>query len=299
MASILEISEINGILRSNQNLQSPMSSIKDFAGKTVFITGATRGIGLAIAKKLGAHGARIVVTGKTTEPHPKLEGTISSAVESLHALGAEAIGIPMDIRDEDQVKNAVESTASHFGGIDILINNASAIDLSDTLSLSMKRYDLMHHINTRGTFMASKYCLPWLLKSPNPHILTLSPPLNVSERWWGQHLAYTLAKYGMSLITRGLAEEFKESGLGANALWPRTTIATAAIRNLLGGEEIIRMSRKPEIMADAAYYILKKNAREYTGQFLIDDEVLMQEGILDLSEYAVTPGSELMPDIFL
>lgn len=276
-----------------------MSSPKDFDGKTIFITGATRGIGLAIAKKLGTHGARIVVTGKTTEPHPRLEGTISSAVESLHTLGADAIGIPMDIREEDQVKNAVESAASHFGGIDILINNASAIDLSDTLSLSMKRYDLMHQINTRGTFMASKYCLPWLLKSPNPHILTLSPPLNVSERWWGQHLAYTLAKYGMSLITRGLAEEFKEAGLGANALWPRTTIATAAIRNLLGGEEIIRMSRKPEIMADAAYHILKRNAREWSGHFFIDDEVLMSEGILDLSGYSVTPGSELMPDIFL
>ncbi len=270
-----------------------------FQGKTVFISGSTRGIGLAIAVRLAKEGANIVITGKTIDPHPALEGTLKTAVAEIEVLGANVIGIPMDIRHEDQVSNAVAQAAQHFGGIDILVNNASAIDLSDTRSLTMKRFDLMQQINTRGTFMVSKFAIPWLLKSDNPHILTLSPPLQMDDRWWGQHVAYTLSKYSMSLITRGLAEEFKEEGLACNALWPKTTIATAAIRNLLGGEQIIRLSRKPEIVADAAFYILQKKASLTTGQFFIDEDVLREKGITDFNHYAVVPGSELMPDIFL
>jgi citronellol/citronellal dehydrogenase len=276
-----------------------MTTTKEFTGKTVFITGGTRGIGLAIGKKLASEGANIVITGKTKDPHPKLEGTLSTAVSEIESTGGHALGIHMDIREEDQVINAIQQTINQFGGIDILINNASAINLSDTPTLTMKHFDLMNQINSRGTFLASKYCIPHLLKSANPHILALSPPLEIHNRWWGQHLAYTMSKYCMSLITKGLAEEFKDQGIGANALWPRTTIATAAIQNLLGGDEIMKMSRKPDIMADAAFFILRKNSRDCTGNFFIDDEVLMREGILDLSSYSFVAGAELMPDIFL
>jgi citronellol/citronellal dehydrogenase len=270
-----------------------------FTNKTAFITGSTRGIGLAIGKKLAAHGANVIITGKTTEAHPKLPGTIHSAAAEIEEAGGQALAIAMDLRNEDQVRTAFEQAVNAFGGIDILVNNASAIDLSDTESVTMKKFDLMHQINARGTFMASKYAVPHLKKSNSAHILTLSPPLEINQRWWGQHLAYTLAKYNMSLITRGLAEEFKSDGIAANCLWPRTTIATAAVQNLLGGEELIKRSRTPEIIADAAFYIFQKPARACTGNFFIDDEVLMREGILDFEKYAVTPGVELFPDIFL
>lgn len=274
-------------------------SSTSFKNKTVLITGSTRGIGLAIAKRLAAEGANIIITGKTEHPHPKLEGTIYTAVEEVEAAGGKAIGVLMDIRDEDQVQSAVDQGVAAFGGIDILVNNASAIQLTNTLHTEMKRFDLMHQVNTRGTFLASKCCLPHLLKSDNPHILTLSPPLEVDDKWFGMHLPYTMAKYGMSLVTKGLSVEFKDEGVAVNALWPRTTIATAAVQNLLGGDTMIKMSRYPAIMADAAYFILKRKANEHTGQFYIDDEVLAAEGITDLDSYAVDPGSDLMPDIFL
>jgi citronellol/citronellal dehydrogenase len=270
-----------------------------FKNKTVFITGATRGIGLAIGLKLASEGANVVVTGKTDTPHPKLEGTLESAAQKINNAGGRALSVKMDIRNEEDVYNAVDAAVKQFGGIDILINNASAIQLTDTLSTDIKRFDLMHQVNTRGTFLASKACIPHLIKSPNPHILTLSPPMAISDRWFAQHLPYTIAKFGMSLVVKGLAAEFKDEGIGVNALWPRTTIATAAIQNLLGGDEIMRRSRKPEIMADAAFHILMRNSRECTGNYFIDDEVLMHEGIMDLSAYAYEEGMELMPDIFL
>lgn len=269
-----------------------------FKNKTVFITGSTRGIGLAIGKKLASEGANIVITGKTDEPHPKLEGTIHTAAEEIEAARGQAIAIKMDIRDEDNVQSAINSAVDAFGGIDILINNASAINLNDTLSTDMKRYDLMHAINTRGTFLASKLCIPHLLKSENPHILTLSPPLDVAPKWFGMYLAYTIAKYGMSLVVNGLSVEYA-GRIGVNALWPKTTIATAAVQNLLGGEEMVRASRKPEIVADAAYYILKRDFKSCNGQFFIDEDVLKSEGIDNLDQYAVDPNADLMPDIFL
>jgi len=270
-----------------------------FSGKTAIITGSTRGIGLEIAKKLASEGANIIITGKTDTPHPKLPGTIHTAAEEVENAGGKAFARVMDIRDENQVQAVVEEGAAYFGGIDILVNNASAIQLTDTLHTDMKRFDLMHQINTRGTFVASKFCLPHLLKSANPHILTLSPPLNMDDRWFGMHLPYTLAKYGMSLVVRGLANEFGPKGVSVNALWPRTTIATAAVQNLLGGDKMIEMSRYPSIMADAAFYIFQKDAKGFNGNFLIDEDVLAEAGILDLSHYSVNPGTDLMPDIFL
>lgn len=271
----------------------------DFKNKTVFITGASRGIGLAIGLRLAREGANIVVTGKTTEPHPKLEGTIYTAAKEIENAGGQALPLVMDVRFEEQVQAAVDKTIDTFGGIDILINNASAISLTPTLMTEMKRFDLMHGINLRGTFLASKLCIPHLKNSSNPHILTLSPPLNLDPKWFRFHLAYTMAKYGMSMCVLGMAEEFRRDGIAVNALWPRTTIATAAVQNLLGGDTMIQQSRTPEIMADAAFCVLKRASQSATGNFYIDEEVLAEEGITDLAGYAVNPNEALMTDLFL
>ena len=272
-----------------------------FKGKTVFITGASRGIGLAIGKRLAQEGANIVIAAKTTEVNPKLEGTIYSAAQEIEALGAKALPVMCDIRFEDQVQAAVDQAVKAFGGIDILINNASAISLTGTLQTDMKRYDLMHNINTRGTYLVSKICLPHLLVAKNPHVLNLSPPLSMKEHWFRNHVAYTMAKYGMSMCVLGMAGEF-EGLVAFNALWPRTAIATAAVQNLLGGDVAIAHSRKPEIIADAAYYILKRDFKTCTGNFFLDDEVLRTEGVTDLSPYAMTPGikdEDLFMDFFV
>jgi len=271
----------------------------EFKGKTVFITGASRGIGKAIGLRLAREGANIIVTGKTAAPHPKLPGTIFSSAQEMVDAGGKALPIVMDVRFEDQVEEAVEAAVEQFGGIDILVNNASAIQLTPTLQTTMKRYDLMHSVNTRGTFMTSQKCLPHLLKADNPHILNLSPPLNMEERWFAPHVAYTMAKYGMSMCVLGMAGEFRKEGVAVNGLWPKTTIATAAVDNLLGGDELMRRSRTPDIMGDAAYYILQKPARENTGQFFIDETVLREEGMTDFSGYRVDPDQELMPDFFI
>ena len=271
----------------------------DLKGKTLFITGASRGIGKAIGLRAANDGANIVIAAKTAEPHPKLPGTIFTAAEELEAAGGKALPCVVDIRFEDQVEAAVAKTVESFGGIDILVNNASAIHLTDTVSTPMKRYDLMHHINTRGTFLCSQKCIPHLEKAVNPHILNLSPPLNMEAKWFAPHVAYTMAKFGMSMCVLGMAEELKSKGIAVNALWPRTTIATAAVRNLLGGEKMVQASRKPEILADAAHAILTKPSRECTGNFFVDDDVLRAEGVTDLSDYAVDPKAELMPDFFV
>jgi len=267
--------------------------------KTLFITGASRGIGKAIALRAARDGANVVVAAKTTEPHPSLPGTVYTAAEEIESAGGKGLACITDVRFEDQIQVAVDKTFETFGGIDILVNNASAIHLASTLETPMKRYDLLHSINTRGTYLTSKLCLPYLLKAENPHILNLSPPLNMDPRWFAHHLGYTMSKYGMSMCVLGMAEEFKEQGVAVNALWPRTVIATAAVRNLLGGEEAIKCCRKVEIVADAAYAILSRKSRECTGNFFVDDEVLAAEGVTDLDQYAVTPGEELLPDFFL
>ena len=267
--------------------------------KTLFITGASRGIGKAIALRAAADGANIVVAAKTVEPHPKLPGTIYSAAAEIEKAGGRALPQIVDVRYEKQVLEAVARGVETFGGIDILVNNASAISLTGTAATPMKRFDLMHQINTRGTFLCSQACLPHLRRSANPHILNISPPLNMAPSWFAPHVAYTMAKYGMSMCVLGMAEELREEGIAVNALWPRTAIATAAVRNLLGGEEALRGTRKPEIVADAAHIILTRESREFSGNFLIDDEVLGWEGITDLERYAVDPGAELMPDFFL
>ena len=272
-----------------------------FKGKTVFITGASRGIGLSIGKRLAQEGANIVIAAKTAEEHPKLPGTIYSAAAEMESMGAKALPVICDIRYEDQVEKAVNQAVEHFGGIDILINNASAISLTGTLKTDMKRYDLMHSINTRGTFLVSKTCLPHLLKGENPHVLNLSPPLSMTTRWFQNHVAYTMAKYGMSMCVLGMAGEF-EGQVAFNALWPRTSIATAAVQNLLGGDQMMAHSRTPDILADAAFYILKRDFKTCTGNFFIDDDVLISEGITDLSRYAVTPGMadrDLFVDFFV
>jgi citronellol/citronellal dehydrogenase len=270
-----------------------------FAGKTMIVSGGSRGIGLAIALKVAADGANVALLAKTAEPHPKLEGTIFTAAEQIEAAGGKALPIVGDVRDDAMVEDAVAKTVEAFGGIDIVLNNASAIDLSRTPDIRMKSYDLMQDINCRGTFLLSKTCIPHLREAENPHILTLSPPLNLNPRWAGANLAYTIAKYGMSTVTLGLAEELKEDGIAANSLWPRTIIATAAVQNLLGGDEAMRRSRSPEIMADAAAAILARPSREATGNFYLDDEVLAEEGITDLSAYGPADSSELQLDIFL
>jgi citronellol/citronellal dehydrogenase len=269
------------------------------AGKTLFVTGASRGIGLAIALRAARDGANIAVAAKTVAPHPKLEGTIFTAAEQIEAAGGKVLPLAVDIRDEAAVKEAISRTVETFAGIDIVVNNASAISLTDTPATEMKRFDLMHQINTRGTFLVTKTALPWLERAANPHVLMLSPPLDMSERWFAPHLAYSLAKYGMSLCVLGFSGEFRERGIAVNALWPRTTIATAAIRNLLGGEAIMRASRTPEILADAAYRIFQKPAREFTGNFLIDDTFLAAEGVTDFDRYRVDPTVPLQPDFFV
>ena len=272
---------------------------RSLAGKTLFITGASRGIGLAIALRAARDGANIVIAAKTTEPHPKLPGTIYTAAKEIEAAGGKALPCVVDIRDEAQIAAAVAKAVETFGGIDILINNASAISLTGTVATSMKRYDLMHGVNTRGTFACSQACIPHLRKAANPHILNNSPPLNMEARWFGPHVAYTMAKFGMSMCVLGMAEELKAEGIAVNAIWPRTVIATSAVQNLLGGDEVMNGSRTPEIMADAAYAILTRQSREFTGNFCIDDEVLRAEGVTDLSKYSSVPGSTLLPDFFV
>ena len=267
--------------------------------KTLFITGASRGIGLAIALRAARDGANIAIAAKTADPHPKLPGTIYSAAKEIEAAGGKALPLVVDVRDEENVANAIEQTAAKFGGIDVCINNASAIQLTPTTMTDMKRYDLMHQINTRGTFMVSKYCVPHLKKAANPHILNLSPPLDMSEKWFSNHVAYTMAKYGMSMCVLGMAGEFRADGIAVNALWPRTGIATAAIRNALAGDEGMKMCRTVDIMADAAHVILTKPSRSFTGNFCIDDTLLWDAGVRDFDKYRVDPTRDLMPDFFV
>ncbi len=273
----------------------------DFKNKTVFITGASRGIGLEIAKKLASMGANIIIAAKTAEPHPKLQGTIFSAAEEIERLGGRALPCMVDIRDENQVLEAVNQAVATFGGIDILINNASAIQLTGTLETEMKRFDLMHGVNARGSFLVSKACLPHLLKSANPHVLTLSPPLNFEARWFQHHVAYSIAKFGMSLVTLGMAAEFKGK-VAFNSLWPRTIIATAAIEFAVGNADMMRNARKPSIMADAAAVILSRDFKTCSGNYFIDDAVLAEEGMTDFSNYKVDPEVDdrsLIPDFFI
>jgi len=267
-------------------------------GRTLFVTGASRGIGLAIAKRAAADGANVAVAAKTDQPHPKLPGTIHTAAEEIEAAGGRALPLVCDIRSEEQVEAAVAKTVETFGGLDVLVNNASAISLTGTLETPMKRFDLMFGVNVRGTYLCSRTCLPHLLEAENPHILNLAPPLNMDAKWFGGHVAYTMAKYGMSMCVLGMAAEFRDRGVAVNALWPRTAIATAAIA-MIGGEPMMRHSRKPEILADAAHWILTRPAREVTGRFFVDDEVLALAGITDLDAYAVAPGADLVSDFFL
>ncbi|HRO44203.1 MAG TPA: NAD(P)-dependent oxidoreductase [Flavipsychrobacter sp.] len=270
-----------------------------FSGKTFFITGASRGIGKAIALKLASEGANIIVVAKSIKEDPRLGGTIYSAAEEIEQVGGKALAVQCDIRDEEQILRAVQQAGSIFGGIDGLINNASAINLANTEQLETKRFDLMHSINVRGTFLVTKHCIPFLKRSSNPHILTLSPPLNLDPIWFAHHSAYTLTKYSMSMLTLGWAEELKKYNIAANALWPRTTIATSAVKNLLGGDALINKSRKPEIIADAAHAILKRPSKDCTGNLFIDEDVLKTEGISDFEKYAVLQGSGLQQDLFI
>jgi citronellol/citronellal dehydrogenase len=271
-------------------------SLKD---KTLFISGGSRGIGLAIALRAARDGANVTIAAKTAEPHPKLPGTIHTAAQEIEAAGGKALPVLCDIRDEGQVAQAVEKTVEKFGGIDICINNASAIQLTGTLQTDMKRYDLMHQINTRGTFLVSKMCIPYLKIATNPHILNLAPPLDMNAKWFKNHVAYTMAKFGMSMCTLGMAEEFRKDGIAVNSLWPLTAIDTAAVRNLLGGEAVASMSRSAEIMADAAHAILARPSREATGNFFIDELVLKEEGVTDFSKYAPGAKGPLAGDFFV
>jgi len=268
-------------------------------GKTLFVTGASRGIGLAIALRAARDGANVAVAAKTVTPDPRLPGTIFTAAAEIEKAGGKALPIACDIRDEQSVEKAVANTVAKFGGIDILVNNASAISLTGTLQTPMKRFDLMNQINQRGTFMVSQKAIPHLLKAANPHVLNLSPPLDFDVKWFTNHPAYTLAKYSMSVYAWAMAAEFRDKGIAFNCLWPRTGIATAAIRNVLGGDEGMKACRKPEIMADAAYAIFNRPAKSCSGNFFIDDEVLAAEGVTDLDQYAVSPGTPLMPDFFV
>jgi citronellol/citronellal dehydrogenase len=269
------------------------------AGKTLFITGASRGIGKAIALRAARDGANVIIAAKTEAPHPKLPGTIYTAAEEIEKAGGKALPLMVDIRFEDQIARAVEQGAAKFGGIDILVNNASAIFLAPTDQTPMKKWDLMHQVNARGTFACSQACLPYLEKAKNPHILNLSPPLSMQARWFAPHVAYTMAKFGMSMCVLGMSEELKDKGIAVNALWPKTVIATAAVQNLLGGDDTVAHSRTPEIMADAAHAILTRPSRSCTGHFFIDEELLREEGVKDFAKYQVTPGAELWPDFFL
>ncbi len=275
----------------------------DLKGKTLFISGASRGIGLAIALRAAKDGANVAIAAKTTEPHPKLPGTIYTAAEEVNKAGGKALPIICDIRFEEQVEAAVKETAEKFGGIDILVNNASAISLTGTLMTPMKKFDLMHQINLRGTFLCSQKCIPHLKeaskKGRNPHVLVLSPPLNMETRWFQPHVAYTMAKFGMSEVVLGMAGEFKSDGIAFNALWPKTTIATAAVKNMPGGDQMVKGSRKPEIMADAAHWILTQPSRECTGNFFVDEIALQKAGVTNFDQYAMVPGAPLLPDFFI
>ena len=267
--------------------------------KTLFITGATRGIGLAIALRAAREGARIAVIGKTVEPQPNLPGTLDSACSEIEAAGGRALALQCDVRDEAQVESAVARTVEHFGGIDVLVNNASAIHLADTEHTPMKRFDLMHQVNVRGTYLCGQKCIPHLARSENGHILTLSPPPDFRVEYFAPHLAYSLAKFGMSLCTLAWAKELADRGIAANCLWPRTIIDTSAVRNLLGGEPVSARARTVDIVADAAFEILTRSSREFSGNFCIDDEILRSSGVTDFDRYSVTPGAELLPDLFL
>lgn len=277
---------------------TPGENFMSLAGKTIFITGASRGIGKAIALRAARDGANIAIAAKTTEPHPKLQGTIFTAAEEIEAAGGRALPLACDIRSDEAVQAAVAKTVETFGGIDILVNNASAISLTGTVQTPMKRYDLMHQINTRGTYLCSQTCIPHLAKASNPHILNISPPLNMHARWFANHVAYTMAKYGMSMCMLGMAEELKPQGIAANALWPQTVIWTAAVENVIG--ETLRDScRSPEIMADAAYAILTSNSCECTGNFFVDEDLLRRHGVTDFDKYAMKPGHKVEKDFFL
>ena len=279
------------------------SAMTGLGGKTLFVSGGSRGIGLAIALRAARDGANVVIAAKTVEPNPKLPGTIHSAAAEIEQAGGRSLPVVCDIRDESSVRAAVEAAVRHFGGIDILLNNASAISLTGTLATPMKRFDLMFGVNVRGTYLCSQACLPHLKQSAgrnrNPHILTLSPPLNLDPKWFRDHVAYTMAKYGMSLCVLGMADEFRDDGIAVNALWPRTVIATAALAMIPGAREQLDRTRRPEIMADAAHAILTRDARATTGNFFIDDEVLRESGVTDFDVYAVKPGMPLLPDLFL
>jgi citronellol/citronellal dehydrogenase len=268
-------------------------------GKTLFVSGASRGIGLEIALRAARDGANVALIAKTAEPHPKLEGTVYTAAEQIEAAGGSALPIVGDIRDEEQVAAAVAQAVDRFGGIDICVNNASAINLAGTEALEMKRYDLMQDINVRGTFAVSRACIPHLRAAENPHILTLSPPIDLDPKWLGPHIGYTLAKYGMSLVGLGLAAELREDGIASNTLWPRTLVATAAVQNLLGGDAAMARARKPEIYADAAYVVLDRPARECTGNAFLCEDVLLEEGVTDLTFYSYMPGADLAVDLFV
>jgi citronellol/citronellal dehydrogenase len=269
------------------------------AGKTLFITGASRGIGLAIALRAARDGANIAIAAKTETPHPKLAGTIYTAAADIERAGGKALPLMVDVRDEALVQDALAKTAEHFGGVDIVVNNASAIQLTPVVQTDMKRFDLMHQINARGSFVVSKSAIPYLAKAANPHILMMSPPLDMKEKWFAPHTAYSMAKFGMSMVVLGLAGELRPQGIAVNALWPRTLIATAAVQNLLGGAEMMRRGRKPEIVADAAYAVFSKPSREFTGNFLIDDNFLAANGVTDFERYRVDPTQELATDFFL
>ena len=268
-------------------------------GKTLFVTGASRGIGKAIALRAARDGANVVVAAKTAEPHPKLAGTIHTAAKEIEQAGGRALACVVDVRSEEQIGAAVTLAVQTFGGIDVLVNNASAISLTGTVATSMKRFDLMYQVNTRGTFACSQACIPHLAKAENPHILNLSPPLHFEERWFAPHVAYSMAKFGMSLCVLGMAGELRDAGIAVNALWPRTVIATAAVENLLGGEAVVRGSRSPEIVADAAHEVLTRRSRECTGNYFIDEEVLRAAGVTEFDRYQVAPGEKLIPDFFL
>jgi citronellol/citronellal dehydrogenase len=274
--------------------------VASLAGRTLFISGGSRGIGLAIALRAARDGANVALIAKTAEPHPKLEGTVFTAAEQIEQAGGSALPIVGDIRDEQQVFAAVDQAVQRFGGIDVCVNNASAINLAGTEALEMKRYDLMQDINTRGTFVVSKACVPHLKQAPNPHVLTLSPPLNMDPKWFKGHVGYTIAKYGMSMCTIGMAEEFREDGIAFNALWPRTIIATAAVQNLLGGEEAMARSRRPELVADAAHAVVTRASRECTGNLFLAEDVLAEEGITDMAAYSYgAQAAEPIPDLFV
>jgi len=269
------------------------------AGKTLFITGASRGIGLAIALRAARDGANIAIAAKTAEPHPKLPGTIYTAAEEIEKAGGKALPLLVDVREDAQVREAIEKTAAHFGSLDIVVNNASAISLTDSQATDMRRYDLMHQINSRGTFMVSKFAVPFLAQAENPHILMLSPPLDMKEKWFAPHTAYTMAKFGMSMVVLGLAGELRRKGIAVNALWPRTTIATSALKNLLGGDALMQASRTPDILADAAHMIFCTPAKTLTGQFIIDDTFLYENGVRDFDRYRANPSQALAQDFFV